>query len=76
MVEYVSLDKHSVLTALQCQCVTTVCIHKDKLGVLLLVEVAISGHELIVILIEVFAEMFACFVGFSLIMVKLLIRFG
>ena len=76
MGEDVSLDKHTVLTTLQCQCVTAVGIHKDKLGVLFLVEVAVSGHELIVILVEVFAEMFACLVRLSLVIVELLIRFG
>ena len=76
MAEDVSLYKHTVLAAFQCQCVTPIGIHKDKLGVLLLVEVAVLVHKLIVILVEVFTEMFACFVCLSLVMVELLIRFG
>ena len=56
MVEYISLDKMPVFTTLQCECVTAVGVHKDKLGVLLFVEVAVSVHKLIIILVEVFTH--------------------
>ena len=58
MVEDVSLDKLTVLATFQCQCVTTVGVHHNELDILLLVEIAILGYKLIVILIEVFAQMF------------------
>ena len=75
MVEYISLDKMPVLATFQRKCVTAVGVHKDKLGVLLFVEVAVSVHKLIIILVEVFAQVGTCFMRFSLIVIELLISF-
>ena len=75
MVEYVSLDKMPVLATLQCKSVTTVCIHKDKLGILFFVEVAVSVHKLIIILVEVFTHISIFLMRLSLVMIELLICF-
>ena len=75
MVEYISLDKMPVFTTLQCECVTAVGVHKDKLGVLLFVEVAVSVHKLIIILVEVFTHISIFLMRFSLVMIELLICF-
>ncbi len=55
MVENIGLDKTAVLATFQRKSVPAIGIHKDELGVLLLVEVAILGYKLIVILVEMFA---------------------
>ena len=75
MVEYISLDKIPVLATLQCECVTAVGVHKDKLGVLLFVEVAVSVHKLIIILVEVFAQVGIFLMRFSFVVIELLISF-
>ena len=75
MVEYISLDKMPVLATLQRKCVTAVGVHKDKLGVLLFIEVAVSVHKLIIILVEVFTHINIFLMRFSLIVIELLISF-
>ena len=56
MVEYISLDKMPVFATLQCECVTAVGVQKDKLGVLLFVEVAVFLNELIIIVIQMLTQ--------------------
>ena len=73
MVENVSLDKSAVLTALQSQCVTPIGIHENKFHILFLVEITVLLHKLVIILIEVFAQMFRRLVCLSLVVVELLI---
>ena len=73
MVEDVSLDKLTVLATFQCQCVTTVGVHQYELDILLLIEIAILLHELIVILIEVFAQMFTRLMCLCLVVIELLV---
>ena len=56
MVEDVGLDKKSPLGTLQSKGIHTVGVKHNQLGVGFLVEMPVSLHELIVILVEVFAQ--------------------
>ena len=75
MVENIGLHKASVLATLQSQSITPVGVHEDELGVMLLVEVAVTLHELVIILVEVFAQFGTCLMCFSLVVVEFLICF-
>ena len=76
MVEDVSLDKLTVLDTLQCQCVAPIGVHHNELGIMFLVEVAILGYELIVILVKVFAQMFGRLMVFRFVVIELLVCLG
>ena len=76
VVEDVSLDKLAVLATFQCQCIASVSIHQDELGILFFVEIAILLHELIIILVEVFAQVFGRLMGLCFVVIELLVCLG
>ena len=69
MVKDVSLYKATILATLQSQRITSVGIHENELDILLLIEVAVSIHELIIILVEVFTHIGIFLMRLSLKMV-------
>ena len=75
MIENVSLDKAAVLTALQCKSIPAIGVHQYKLHILFLIEVAVTLHKLVIILIEVFAQMLRRFVCLCLVVVEFLVCF-
>jgi hypothetical protein len=66
MIEDVSLDKHTILATLQCQCVTAIGIHENELDILFLIEIAVFVNELIIIVIQMLTQFGACLMRLSL----------
>ena len=75
MVENIGLDKTAVFATFQRKSVPAVGIHQNELRILFLVEVAVTLHELVIILVEVFAQFFTCLMRLCLVVVELLICF-
>ena len=69
MVEDVGLDKQPSLGTLQSKGIHAVGVHHNQLGVGFLVEMPVTLHELIVILVEVFAQMFRRFLCRRLVII-------
>ena len=69
MVKDVSFYKAAILSTLQSQRITSVGIHENELYILFLIEVAVSVHKLIIILVEVFTHIGIFLMRLSLKMV-------
>ena len=74
-VEDVSLYEQPVVATFKGESVTPVGVHFYELHILTLVEMPEFLHELIIILVEMFAQFGTCLVCFRLVMVELLICF-
>ncbi len=73
MVKYISLDNVPFSLLSRPRRVAPLASPDDEPDITLVVQITVSFRKLIIILVEVFAQMFAWLMGLRLIIIKLLV---